>query len=132
MRFLSRFDIIELMMTPSFWIGVATVVFVTLLVYWLLTRLIAFVKKGITTWGDKHPSTNRMRFILTDMLNRTSRVLLFVVALLFSLRFVDLPDHLFGTVSHAWFPGLRYPGGAVDGSGGGVVASSRHAGAGKP
>lgn len=47
-----------------------------------------------------------MRFILTDMLNRTSRVLLFVVALLFSLRFVDLPDHLFGTVSHAWFPGL--------------------------
>lgn len=48
MRFLSRFDIIELMMTPSFWIGVATVVFVTLLVYWLLTRLIAFVKKGIT------------------------------------------------------------------------------------
>ncbi|WP_431520823.1 hypothetical protein [Enterobacter cloacae] len=27
MRFLSRFDIIELMMTPSFWIGVATVVF---------------------------------------------------------------------------------------------------------
>lgn len=103
MRFLSRFDIIELMMTPSFWIGVATVVFVTLLVYWLLTRLIAFVKKGITTWGDKHPTTNRMRFILTDMLNRTSRVLLFVVALLFSLRFVDLPDHLFGTVSHAWF-----------------------------
>lgn len=103
MRFLARFDIIELMMTPSFWIGVATVVFVTLLVYWLLTRLIAFVKKGITTWGDKHPSTNRMRFILTDMLNRTSRVLLFVVALLFSLRFVDLPDHLFGTVSHAWF-----------------------------
>ena len=103
MRFLSRFDIIELMMTPSFWIGVATVVFVTLLVYWLLTRLIAFVKKGITTWGDKHPTTNRMRFILTDMLNRTSRFLLFVVALLFSLRFVDLPDHLFGTVSHAWF-----------------------------
>ena len=46
---MSRFDIIELMMTPSFWIGVATVVFVTLLVYWLLTRLIAFVKKGITT-----------------------------------------------------------------------------------
>lgn len=73
---MSRFDIIELMMTPSFWIGVATVVFVTLLVYWLLTRLIAFVKKGITTRGDKHPSTNRMRFILTDMLNRTSRVLL--------------------------------------------------------
>ena len=32
MQFLSRFDIIALMMTPSFWIGVATVVFVTLLV----------------------------------------------------------------------------------------------------
>ena len=103
MQFLSRFDILELMMTPTFWVSVATVIVVTLLVYWLLTRLIAFVKRGITTWGDKHPTTNRMRFILTDMLNRTSRFLLFVVALLISLRFVDLPDRLFSTVSHAWF-----------------------------
>ncbi len=55
MQFLSRFDIIALMMTPSFWIGVATVVFVTLLVYWLLTRLIAFVKKGITTGATSIP-----------------------------------------------------------------------------
>ena len=45
MQFLSRFDIIALMMTPTFWVGVATVVFVTLLVYWLLTRLIA-LRKG--------------------------------------------------------------------------------------
>lgn len=64
-----------------------------------------------------------MRFILTDMLNRTSRVLLFVVALLFSLRFVDLPDHLFGTVSHARF-WSSLSGGAVDGSG--VVSWLRH------
>lgn len=72
-----------------------------------------------------------MRFILTDMLNRTSRFLLFVVALLFSLRFVDLPDHLFGTVSHARFTvfAIRWRCGWIRG---GVVASSRHAGAGKP
>lgn len=119
-------------MTPSFWIGVATVVFVTLLVYWLLTRLIAFVKKGITTWGDKHPTTNRMRFILTDMLNRTSRFLLFCRGAVIQPAFRRL------TGSSLWYreprlvPGFRYPGGAVDGSGGGVVASSRHAGAGKP
>lgn len=55
MRFLSRFDIIELMMTPSFWIGVATVVFVTLLVYWLLTRLIAFVKERDHHLGRQAP-----------------------------------------------------------------------------
>ncbi len=46
MQFLSRFDILELMMTPTFWVSVATVIVVTLLVYWLLTRLIAFVKRG--------------------------------------------------------------------------------------
>lgn len=46
MQFLSRFDILELMMTPTFWVNVATVIVVTLLVYWLLTRLIAFVKRG--------------------------------------------------------------------------------------
>jgi len=34
MQFLSRFDIIDLMMRPTFWIGVATVIIVTLLVYW--------------------------------------------------------------------------------------------------
>lgn len=103
MQFLSRFNIIELMMTPQFWVGVATVIIVTFLVYWLLNRLVGFAKKGISTWGDKHPTTNRMRFILTDILNRTSRFLLFVVAFLFSLRFVDLPDRLYGTLSHAWF-----------------------------
>ncbi len=103
MQFLSRFDVISLLMTPQFWTGVATVLIVTLLVYWLLNRLIAFVKKGIASWSDKHPTTNRMRFILLETLGRTSRILLFVVAFLFSLRFVDLPDHLYGTLSHTWF-----------------------------
>ena len=103
MRFLSHFDFLALMMTPTFWIGFGTVVVVTLLVYWLLKRIITFVHKGITNWGDKHPTTRRMQLILTEMLNRTSRVMLFVVAFLISLRFVELPDRLSGTLSHAWF-----------------------------
>lgn len=103
MQFLSHFDVLALMMTPKFWIGFGTVVVVTLLVYWLLKRLITFVHKGITSWGDKHPATHRMHLILTEMLNRTSRVMLFIVAFLFSLRFIELPDRLYGTLSHAWF-----------------------------
>jgi small-conductance mechanosensitive channel len=103
MQFLSHFNVLTLMMTPRFWIGFATVTVMTLLIYWLLKRLITFVHKGITSWGDKHPATHKMHYILTEILNRTSRVLLFVVAFLFSLRFVELPDRLYGALSHAWF-----------------------------
>ena len=49
----------ELMMTPTFWVSVATVIVVTLLVYWLLTRLIAFVKEDHN--GEISATTNRMR-----------------------------------------------------------------------
>lgn len=103
MNFLSHFNVIALMMTPRFWIGLATVVVITLLVYWLIKRLLGFVHKGIANWGERHPTTQRMQLILTDMLNRTSSILLFIAAFLFSLRFVDLPDRLSGTLSHAWF-----------------------------
>jgi small-conductance mechanosensitive channel len=103
MQLLSHFNIIALMLTPAFWISAATVVVVTLVVYWLLKRLLAFAHKGITNWGDKHPATNRMRFIMLDILRRTSKIMLFIVAFLISLRFVELPEHLSSTLSHAWF-----------------------------
>lgn len=37
------------------------------------------------------------------MLKKTSKMLIFFAAFLFSLRFVALPDRLFSTLSHAWF-----------------------------
>jgi len=104
MDFLERFNFVSLLMAPSFWIGVATVVVVTLVVYWLLNRLLAVLHKGVQNWRGSHQEANhRLRVILFDMLNRTSKVLIFIAAFLFSLRFVALPDRLFGTISHAWF-----------------------------
>lgn len=103
MDFLSRFDVIALVMSPVFWIGVATMCVVTFVTYWLINWLLSFLRKGVRTWGDMHPATDRMRFILGDMLDRTSSLLIFVAAFLFSLRFVNLPDNLYNTISHAWF-----------------------------
>jgi len=103
MSFLSHFNFIALVMTPAFWIGVATMVVVTLVTYWLLSWLLSFLRKGAKSWGEVHPATNRMRFILGDILNRTSNLLIFIAAFLFSLRFVNLPDNLYNTISHAWF-----------------------------
>lgn len=103
MTFLSRFDFFSLLMQPAFWIGFATVVVGTLLVYWLLTRLLSMLLKGARNWGHKQGEPGRMQHIFIDMLSRTSKVLLFIVALLFSLRFVDLPDRLYNTLSHGWF-----------------------------
>ena len=82
MEFISRFNLISLMMTPSFWIAVATVVIITILVYWLLNRLLRIVGKGVQSWGDKHQSTQKMRQVLNDMLVRTSKFLLFIAAFL--------------------------------------------------
>lgn len=103
MNFLPRFDFIALMMAPTFWIGVATITVVTLIMYWLINRLLSFVQKGVGQWGERHPTTNKMRFVLRDILSKTSKPLIFICAFLFSLRFVDLPDNLFSTISHAWF-----------------------------
>uniref|UniRef100_UPI00403F7F9C hypothetical protein n=1 Tax=unclassified Erwinia TaxID=2622719 RepID=UPI00403F7F9C len=51
MQFLSRFDFITLVMAPSFWIGAATIVLVTLIMYWVINRLLAVIQKGINSWG---------------------------------------------------------------------------------
>lgn len=103
MTFLSRFDFISILMMPSFWIGLGTVVIVTLVVYWLFTHLLKMVLKGARSWSEKQGGVGKLQHVVVDMLSRTSRFLLFVAALLFSLRFVDLPDHLFNTLGHAWF-----------------------------
>ncbi|MEM6051922.1 mechanosensitive ion channel family protein [Erwinia sp. P7711] len=103
MQFLSRFGFFNLIMTPSFWIGTATVVVVTLVMYWVINRLLSFIQKAINNWGEKHAAAHKGRIILTDMLKRTSKSLIFISAFLFSLRFVNLPDNLYNTISHAWF-----------------------------
>ncbi|WP_039058298.1 mechanosensitive ion channel family protein [Enterobacter sp. Bisph1] len=103
MTFIPRFNFISILMLPSFWIGLATVVVVTFIVYWLITRLLAMLLKTAQNWGEKQHGVGRMKHVLVDMLSRTSRFLLFIAALLISLRFVDLPDRLFNTLGHAWF-----------------------------
>lgn len=103
MAFLSRFDFISILMLPSFWIGLATVVVVTFVVYWLLKRLLRMLLKGAQSWGERQQGVSTLQHVLVDMLIRTSKFLLFVAALLFSLRFVDLSDRLYNTLGHAWF-----------------------------
>lgn len=103
MAFLSRFDFISMLMQPSFWFGLATVVVVTCLIYWLFKRLLAVLLKGAQNWGQRQNGVGKMQHVLVDMIGRTSRFLLFIAALLFSLRFVELPDRLFSTLGHAWF-----------------------------
>jgi hypothetical protein len=57
-EFPAHFNFIALVMTPAFWIGVATMVVVTLVTYWLLSWLLSFLRKGAKSWGEVHPATN--------------------------------------------------------------------------
>jgi small-conductance mechanosensitive channel len=96
------------LMTPEFWTGVATMVIVTFATYWLLSWVLSFLRKGVKSWGEVNQASHRIRFVLGEILNRTSNLLIFIAAFLFSLRFVNLPDHLYSTITHAWFLVLAF------------------------
>jgi len=103
MEYLARLNIVTVLMSPAFWINLAIVFFVTLITYWLTNRLLNFAYKTIQQASKKEENSTHSRFIAFDILKRTNKLLLFIAAFLFSLRFVDLPDRLFSTVSHIWF-----------------------------
>jgi len=103
MEYLARLNIVTVLMSPAFWINLAIVFFVTLITYWLTNRLLNFVYKTIQQASKKEGNSTHSRFIAFDILKRTNKLLLFIAAFLFSLRFVDLPDRLFSTISHIWF-----------------------------
>lgn len=103
MELLEKTHFMSLIMSVPFWTGVATVIIITLVVYWLINKLLKLVHKNILSWNEEAKGISRYRFILFDMLNRTNRFLIFIAAFLFSLRFVALPENLSSTVSHAWF-----------------------------
>jgi small-conductance mechanosensitive channel len=103
MTFIDKINILPVLMSTSFWIGVATVVLVTLIVYWLINRLLALVHRTIQSWGESRTTARDYRYLLFDVLNKTNKLLMFVIAFLISLRFVSLPANLGSTLSHAWF-----------------------------
>lgn len=103
MEYLSRLNIVNIMLSTTFWINVTIVFAVTLITYYLIRRLISFAYKAIDNWNNKHTSGGNLRFILFDMLKKTNRLLILFASFLFSLRFTSLPDRLFSTISHAWF-----------------------------
>lgn len=103
MEYLSRLNIVNIMLSTTFWINVTIVFAVTLITYYLIRRLISFAYKAIDNWNNKHTSGGNLRFILFDMLKKTNRLLILFASFLFSLRFTGLPDRLFSTISHAWF-----------------------------
>ncbi|MTD39655.1 mechanosensitive ion channel [Erwinia sp. CPCC 100877] len=100
---IDKINILPLLMSTSFWIGVATVVLVTLIVYWLINRLLTVVHRTIQSRGESHTTARDYRYLLFDVLNKTNKLLMFAVAFLISLRFVPLPANLSGTLSQAWF-----------------------------
>ncbi|WP_312817370.1 mechanosensitive ion channel family protein [Atlantibacter subterraneus] len=103
MAYLAQLNFVTVLMSTAFWINLAIVVAVTLIVYWIINRLLAFAYKTIQNWRNGHPGSGDLRFIIFDMLQKTSKILILVTAFLFSLRFAALPDRLFSTISQAWF-----------------------------
>lgn len=103
MEYLARLNIVTVLMSTAFWINFALVFFITIITYWCINRLLAFVHKTFQHASKHEGHDERLRYIVFDMLKKTNKMLILVAAFLFSLRFVALPDRLFSTISHAWF-----------------------------
>lgn len=103
MEYLARLNIVTMLMSTTFWINLAVVFFVILITYWLINWLLNVVYKTLQRPDKKDDAHGRLRSIIFEMLKKTSKMLIFFAAFLFSLRFVALPDRLFSTLSHAWF-----------------------------
>lgn len=103
MEYLARLNVVTVLMSATFWINLGIVFVVTLITYWLINWLLNFIYRTIERRDHKEIKHPGLRVIVFDMLKRTSKLLIFFAAFLFSLRFVALPDRLFASLSHAWF-----------------------------
>ncbi|WP_312559158.1 mechanosensitive ion channel family protein [Atlantibacter hermannii] len=103
MAYLAQMNFVTVLMSTTFWINLAIVLVVTLVVYWIINKLLAFIYRTIQNWRNGHPGNGQLRFIVFDMLKKTSKLLILITAFLFSLRFAALPDRLFSAISQAWF-----------------------------
>lgn len=103
MAYLLQLNIISVLMSPTFWINLAIVFFITIITYWVTNRLLTLLYKTIHRAGKNNARIERLGSVAFDMLKKTSKLLMLFAAFLFSLRFVALPERLFSTISHAWF-----------------------------
>lgn len=108
MEYFANFHVVTALMTTTFWINLSIVVFVTLLTYWLINKLLNLVYKTIQNRSENQQTSGSLRYIAFEVLKKTNKVLIFIAAFLFSLRFVGLPDRLFSAISHAWFLVLAF------------------------
>lgn len=94
-------DYLELVSDRTLWISVAIVVVGTLVGYWILRGLISFATNRLRSW-KKEPHS-KFFSIAIEVLAHTSRLLLFAIALLITIKFVPLPESWEDALSHGWF-----------------------------
>ncbi|QCR35586.1 mechanosensitive ion channel family protein [Nissabacter sp. SGAir0207] len=101
METLQNINYIGLFLTLPFWVDVLLVLGITIVTYWVITRIIRLVHKRMLAWANE--KQNNANLIISEVIGKTKKLLILVAAFLFSLRFVPIPDRLYGTLSHAWF-----------------------------
>ncbi|MES2819543.1 MAG: mechanosensitive ion channel family protein, partial [Pseudomonadota bacterium] len=96
----------EALLNQTLWVKAAVVVTVTLFGYWLLRTLIGVVSNRLRSW-HAGPRSKFYGFAV-EMLSRTSRLLIFVFALMIGVKLVGLPSRWESTLAHGWFVILAF------------------------
>lgn len=101
MERLLNLDFVRLATSTTFWINIAIIAAVTLIVYMVITKVIGMIGNRLKRWSSgKHSAIYQ---VAVEMLENTKRILILFTAFLVSLRFVDLPPAWQVALSHAWF-----------------------------
>lgn len=94
------------LLDPELWLRLFTVLVGTVVIYIVLRTILRFITRRITRYVDGRNS--RLMGVLGEILNNTSRVLLFIFSFLIALKMIELPESWRGAVSHGWFLALIF------------------------
>ncbi|WP_028239630.1 mechanosensitive ion channel family protein [Stutzerimonas azotifigens] len=97
------------LLEQEFWIDAAVVLGVTIVCYLVLRTVLRVVANRLGKLaGNARGSHARILGFATEMLRRTSRVLVFAFSLLLGLKAAELPDRWAEMLSHGWFIALAF------------------------
>lgn len=91
MDYILHTNFLRLMTSLTFWGNVLLVLAITLVTYWVVSKILAILHKRIARWAEEHNNGSAYKVFL-DVLRKTRRILILFAAFLFSLQFVSLPD----------------------------------------
>jgi len=91
----------NILLNRALWVNVSVVFAATVVLYWALLSLLGVASRRLRRRAEAHHTL--LRELSAEMLARTSRLLVLGLALMLSLKLVELPPRWALALGHGWF-----------------------------